>query len=90
MAFECEHNGMGVFLCQLVQRLLRARFHVSVMVHLKINKWVEGWKKGGDLCPSPLPKDRYPTWMGVPHHMLCKNGAKGLAVLMVKRRTCTG
>ena len=53
---------------------IRARFHVLVSVHFLKNKWVEGWKKGGAMWPSPSSKGWYPTWMGVPHYMLCKNG----------------
>ena len=25
------------------------------------------------MCPSLSPKNWYPTWMGVPHSMLCKD-----------------
>jgi hypothetical protein len=28
------------------------------------------------MCPSLLPKDQYPTWMGVPHFVLCKDGCQ--------------
>ena len=42
--------------------------HVPVPVHFLKNKWVDGWKNGGVMCPSPSPKDQYITWMGVPHY----------------------
>ena len=53
---------------------LRARFHVLLPVHFLKNKWVDGWKRDGAMCPPPSPKDWYPTWMGMPHYMLCKDG----------------
>ena len=30
-------------------------------------------KKSGVMCSSPSAKDWYPSWMGVPHYVLCKN-----------------
>ena len=38
---------------------LRARFHVPVPVRFLENKWVDGSKRGGAICPFPSPKDRY-------------------------------
>ena len=28
------------------------------------------------MCPCLSPKDRYLSWMGVPHFVLCKNGCQ--------------
>ena len=31
------------------------------------NKWVVRWRRGGAMCQSMSPKDRYPSWIPVPH-----------------------
>ena len=70
--------------------LLRVRFYMSNLIHFLKNKWVGMLKKGGAMCPSPLPKDRTPHgWISC---IVCcaRTGAKGRAVLIVKRMTCVG
>ena len=67
------------------------RFHVPVQVHFLKKKWVGRWEKGSAMCPSPI----HPR-TGTPHGWVSRivrcsrTGAKGRAVLTVKRRTCAG
>lgn len=69
---------------------LRARSHIPALVHSLKNKWVDEWKKVVSCAHPPQLRT------GIPHGwvfriMYCaRTGAKGLAVLTVRRRTCVG
>ena len=62
---------------------------MPVLVYFLKNKRVGGWEKGGAMCPSPLTQGPVTPMDGCPT-LYVVHGAKGQAVLMVKRRTCAG
>ena len=42
------------------------------------------------MCPSLSPKDRHPTWMGVPQFVLCKDGCQRTGGPNGHKKTCAG
>jgi hypothetical protein len=42
------------------------------------------------MCPSLSPKDRYPSWILVPHFVLCRNGCQRTGGPNSHKRTCAG